>query len=96
MLGQAPIWVIHEGCLARTFHEHAPQASQTGPSRSLTGLSEFRLPQLVSPGPRSGSQVPFGTCEGDPYRIACGVKIRKALPGTELLCLEHVFMKYPG
>ncbi len=69
-----------------------PRASQTGPSRSLTGLSEFCLPRQVSPGPRSASQVPFWTCEGDPYRIACGVKIRKALPGTELLCLGHVFM----
>ncbi len=34
---------IHTGhgeYLARILHEHAPQASQTGPSRSLTGLSE--------------------------------------------------------
>ncbi len=77
-------------------HPRLRKRAPSGPSRSLTGLSKFCLPQQVSPGPCSGSQVPFGTCEGDPYRIACGVKSRKALPGTELLCLEHVFMKHPG
>ncbi len=29
------------------------------------------------------------------HRIACGAKIHKALPGTGVLCLEHVFMIYP-
>ncbi len=58
-------------------HPRLRKRAPSGPSRSLTGLSEFCLPQQC-------------------YRIACGVKIRKALPGTELLCLGHVFMKYPG
>ncbi|MFT5058556.1 MAG: hypothetical protein ACI89E_001330 [Planctomycetota bacterium] len=68
----------------------------SGPSRPLAALSEFYLPRQVSPGPQSGSQVPFGTCEGDAYCIACGVKIHQAPPGNELLCLERVFMKCSG
>ncbi|MDP6761401.1 MAG: hypothetical protein QF860_00875 [Planctomycetota bacterium] len=63
------------------IHEHAHQTSQPA---VFDGLSA----------PGGASREP-GFLD-DPFRVACGARTRKAPPGTELLCLVHVFMNHPG